>query len=334
MSRDNITFAVHTLLRELRQMKDEGISTLNLKDDTLQELRDEAGKYAVAPSPIARQPVPPAPTPSPAPAAAPSPQFTPPPAAEIAPAAPPPPQPTQTPPTPAPQPPPKTVPDSIAASGDLTPPTVELPDGTKQEQMDWLRDKVLNCPTCVSNKNPGRHLAFGVGNLDADIFLCGEAPGEEEEKQGEPFVGPAGQKLTGMLKGMGLAREDVYIGNILKWRPRTETGLGNRAPSPQEMDFSLPYLNAQISIIQPKVLIALGNTAIRGLLGHDESLKVGKIHGTWYEYKGIPLMPTFHPSYILHNETKRTKRMVWEDLLKVMEKLELPISDKQRNFFL
>ena len=200
--------------------------------------------------------------------------------------------------------------------------------------MDWLRDKVLECPTCVANKNPDRNLAFGVGNLEADMLFVGEAPGEEEEKQGEPFVGPAGQKLNGMIKGMGLAREDVYIGNILKWRPRTESGFGNRAPSPQEMDFCLPYLKAQIAIIEPKVIVALGNTAIRGLLGHDESLKVGRIHGNWYEFEGIPLMPTFHPSYILHNETKRTKRMVWEDLLKVMERLELGITEKQRGYFL
>lgn len=310
-------------------MKDEGISDLNLEDATLQDLREIVSPLAQAPVTV---PAAPAPKParsvdhSPAPSAAPA--FSPPPSSPSIPA----PEKPEVPPSPLPGP--KAIPNSVAASGDLTPPKLDLPDGSKQEQMDWLQDKVLNCPTCVANKNPGRHLAFGVGNLNAEILLCGEAPGEEEEKQGEPFVGPAGQKLDGMLKGMGLAREKVYIGNILKWRPKTETGFGNRPPSPDEMDFCLPYLNAQISIIQPKVIIALGNTAIRGLLGHDESLKVGKVHGTWYEYKGIPLMPTFHPSYILHNDTKRTKRMVWEDLLKVMEKLEHPISDKQRSFFL
>lgn len=331
MSRDQVTFAIHTLLEELRQMKDEGISNLNLEEATLQDLRQVVGPLAQAP--VA---TPPAPAPKPArsvdhsPTPTTVPSFTP----RPPPSSPSPPTPEKPVVPPAPAPAQKSIPNSIPASGDLTPQKIDLPEGSKQEQIKWLQDKVLNCPTCVANKNPGRHLAFGVGNLDAEIFLCGEAPGEEEEKEGEPFVGPAGQKLNGMLKGMGLERESVYIGNILKWRPKTETGFGNRAPSPQEMDFCLPYLNAQISIIQPKVIIALGNTAIRGLLGHDDSLKVGKIHGTWYEYKGIPLMPTFHPSYILHNDTKRTKRMVWEDLLKVMEKLALPISDKQRGFFL
>ena len=330
MSRDQITFAVHTLLEELRQMKDEGIQTLNLEESTLDSLKKVVQPLAqIAPPP---------------PLSAPTPRHL---------TAPQTPQPVTVDPPSLGSPtlpssrgnlPPETssvsvtkqsvIPNSVAASGDLTPPIFELPSGTKEERMEWLREKVLNCPTCLENKNPERHLAFGVGNLDADIFLCGEAPGEEEEKQGEPFVGPAGQKLTGMLKGMGLSREQVYIGNILKWRPKTETGFGNRAPSPEEMDFCLPYLNAQIAIVQPKIILALGNTAIRGLLGHDDSLKVGKIHGTWYEYKSIPLMPTFHPSYILHNDTKRTKRMVWEDLLKVMEKLELSISDKQRSFFL
>ena len=311
-------------------MKDEGISALNLEESSLEDLREIVSPLAQAPSP----------TPAPPPAVskpANTNEFAPKPQKVTFSSSPEPAVPTpeaQPEPTKAMKPKPQVVPEGILASGDLTPPTIELPGGSKEEQMDWLKDKVLNCPTCVANQNPGRHLAFGVGNLDADILLCGEAPGEEEEKQGEPFVGPAGQKLDGMLKGMGLARESVYIGNILKWRPKTETGFGNRPPSPQEMDFCLPYLNAQISIIQPKVIIALGNTAIRGLLGHDESLKVGKIHGNWYEYEGIPLMPTFHPSYILHNDTKRTKRMVWEDLLKVLEKLELPISEKQRGFFL
>ena len=172
-----------------------------------------------------------------------------------------------------------------------------------------------------------------MGNLDADIFFCGEAPGEEEEKQGEPFVGPAGQKLNGMIRGMGLEREHVYIGNIMNWRPRTESGFGNRPPSPQEIGFCLPYLKAQLSIIQPKVIVALGNTAIQALLC-DPSLKVGKVRGHWFEFESVPMLPTFHPSYILHNESNRTKRMVWEDLLKVMERLDLPISDKQRAYFL
>ena len=222
---------------------------------------------------------------------------------------------------------------SVTAEGDLIPPRVELPKGSKQERWEWLHEKVLSCETCLANRNIERQIVFGVGNLDADIFFCGEAPGEEEEQQGEPFVGPAGQKLNGMIRGMGLEREQVYIGNIMNWRPRTESGFGNRPPSPQEIGFCLPYLKAQLSIIQPKVIVALGNTAIQALLS-DPTLKVGKVRGHWFEFESFPMLPTFHPSYILHNESNRTKRMVWEDLLKVMERLDLPISDKQRAYFL
>ncbi len=304
-------------------MKSEGVSSVSLPESTLERLRAEVSKYATSSPPPPSPSIPSAPLPAQASALAPAPPSP-------APAQPAPPPVSSVPlKKPAPV---RNVP-SAQASGDLVPPVFELPQGSKQERMDWLREKVLNCPTCLANLNPGRNLVFGEGNLDAHILFCGEAPGEEEEKQAEPFVGPAGQKLNGMIKGMGLSREEVYIGNILKWRPRTETGFGNRAPTPQEMDFCLPYLHAQVEIIRPKVIIALGNTAIRGMLGHDESLKVGGIHGNWFEFRGIPLMPTFHPSYILHNETKRTKRMVWEDLLNVMERLGLPISEKQRNFF-
>ena len=222
---------------------------------------------------------------------------------------------------------------SVTSEGDLTPPRFELPIGSKKERWEWLHEKVLNCETCLANRNTERQIVFGVGNLDADIFFCGEAPGEEEEKQGEPFVGPAGQKLNGMIRGMGLEREQVYIGNIMNWRPRTDSGFGNRPPSPQEIGFCLPYLKAQLSIIQPKVIVALGNTAIQALLS-DTTLKVGRVRGNWFEFESVPMLPTFHPSYILHNESNRTKRMVWEDLLKVMERLDLSISDKQRAYFL
>ena len=222
---------------------------------------------------------------------------------------------------------------SVTSEGDLTPPRFELPIGSKKERWEWLHEKVLNCETCLANRNTERQIVFGVGNLDADIFFCGEAPGEEEEKQGEPFVGPAGQKLNGMIRGMGLEREQVYIGNNMNWRPRTDSGFGNRPPSPQEIGFCLPYLKAQLSIIQPKVIVALGNTAIQALLS-DTTLKVGRVRGNWFEFESVPMLPTFHPSYILHNESNRTKRMVWEDLLKVMERLDLSISDKQRAYFL
>ncbi len=170
-------------------------------------------------------------------------------------------------------------------------------------------------------------------------MFVGEAPGAEEEVQGEPFVGPAGQLLTKMILAMGLKREDVYIGNIMNWRPEmplNASGIqyGNRAPSEDEMHYCLPYLQAQIDIVKPELLVALGATAAHGLLGTGAFKALGEVRGRWHEFAGKPLMITYHPSYILRNQSNRSKRMIWEDLLKVMERAKLTISEKQRGYFL
>jgi len=212
------------------------------------------------------------------------------------------------------------------------PPEVGLPEGTKQERWNWLRERVLKCPVCREHVRPGKQIVFGIGNLDADVFFCGEAPGEEEEIQGEPFVGKAGQLLTKIIRAMGLKREDVYIGNIMNWRPETGQAFGNRPPQAQEMAFCLPYLRGQLEIVQPRVIVALGNTAVKGLIG-DTGQSLGKLRGCWHAFEGTPLMITYHPSYLLRNNTNRTKRLVWEDMLAVMERTGLPISDRQREYF-
>ena len=213
-------------------------------------------------------------------------------------------------------------------------PVVELPSGDKETRMNWLRERVENCPTCNEHLSSFGKIVFGTGNPNADIFFCGEAPGADEEKTGEPFVGPAGKLLTKIIQATGLQRSDVYIGNILKWRPEHDKPYGNRPPTIEEMNFCLPYLKAQIEIVQPKVIIALGNTAVNGLLGPDPNRKLSQIRGQWHTFGATPLMITFHPSYLLRNGTMGTKRKVWEDMLKVMEKIGLEISDKQRGFFL
>ena len=213
-------------------------------------------------------------------------------------------------------------------------PVIELPEGDAQTRMIWLQDKVENCPTCREHLSSFGKVVFGVGNPDADIFFCGEAPGADEEKAGEPFVGPAGQLLTKIIQAMGLQRSDVYIGNILKWRPEHDKPYGNRPPTIEEMDFCLPYLKAQIEIAQPKVIVALGNTAVTGLLGPDPNRKLSQMRGEWHTFGTTPLMITFHPSYLLRNGTMGTKRKVWEDMLKVMEKTGMEISEKQRDFFM
>lgn len=210
----------------------------------------------------------------------------------------------------------------------------ELPSGDARSQMAWLKERVEACPVCKEHLRPEGKIVFGTGSVEADIFFCGEAPGADEEREGEPFVGKAGQLLNKIIQAMGLAREEVYLANILKWRPEHDKPYGNRPPTLEEMDYCLPYVRAQIDIIRPKVIVALGNTAVSGLLGPDPNRRMGAIRGTWHSFQGIPLMITFHPSYLLRNDTLKTKRMVWEDLLQVMEKATLPISDKQRGFFL
>lgn len=221
-----------------------------------------------------------------------------------------------------------------------TPPlAINLPPGDKAARWAALREIVLSDATCREHVRPGKQVVFGVGNVDARIMFVGEAPGADEEVQGEPFVGPAGQLLTRMILAMGLQRSDVYIGNIMNWRPQMPLNangvqFGNRPPTAAEMNYCLPYLLKQIEVVDPQVLVALGATATQGLLGIGSFGALGEVRGKWRDFAGKPLMITYHPSYILRNQSNRSKRTIWEDLLMVMERAGLPISDKQRGFFL
>ena len=164
-------------------------------------------------------------------------------------------------------------------------------------------------------------------------MFIGEAPGADEDAQGEPFVGQAGQLLDKIIAAMGLSREQVYVANVLKSRPDLPPGTpGNRPPTSEEMQHCLPFLIEQIRIVQPKVLVALGAAATEGLLGLHEP--VGKLRGQWQTFEETPLMITYHPSYLLRNQSLTEKRKVWEDMMLVLEKIEHPISEKQRRFFL
>jgi DNA polymerase len=195
-----------------------------------------------------------------------------------------------------------------------------------------LRERVMVCVKCANLASSRKNVVFGVGNIDAQLMFVGEAPGADEDAQGEPFVGRAGELLTKIIQAMGLQRSNVYIANILKCRPDTPgQTAGNRKPTSDEMATCVPYLHEQIDLIQPRVLVALGATAIEGLLG--KTLGIMKLRGNWKTYRGTPLMPTFHPAYLLRNQAMSEKRKVWEDMLSVMEKLEMPINDKQRNYF-
>ena len=203
----------------------------------------------------------------------------------------------------------------------------------KAKAFTALRERALACVKCPHLASSRTSVVFGVGNIDAQLMFIGEAPGADEDEQGEPFVGRAGQLLTKIIQATGLSRADVYIANILKCRPDTPgQSAGNRPPTPEERATCIPYLHEQIDLIKPKAIVALGTTAVEGLLG--KTLGITKLRGQWQEYRGTPLMPTYHPAYLLRNQAMSEKRKVWEDLLKVMEKLEMPISEKQRNYFL
>ncbi|HXE43311.1 MAG TPA: uracil-DNA glycosylase, partial [Candidatus Baltobacteraceae bacterium] len=208
---------------------------------------------------------------------------------------------------------------------------VQSLNANKTAAFTALRERVMACVKCAHLASSRKNVVFGVGNLDAQLMFVGEAPGADEDKQGEPFVGAAGQLLTKIIQATGLSRSDVYIANILKCRPDTPgQSSGNRKPTPEEMQTCIPYLHEQIDLIQPKVIVALGATAVEGLLG--KTVGITKLRGNWQTYRNTPLMPTFHPSYLLRNQAMSEKRKVWEDMLAVMEKLEMPISDKQRNY--
>ena len=208
--------------------------------------------------------------------------------------------------------------------------------GSKAEKLAALRAPVLACTKCPHLVQSRTQVVFGIGNPDAELMFIGEAPGADEDLVGEPFVGRAGQLLTKMIEAMNFKRPDVYIGNVLKCRPDTPPGeSGNRKPTRPEMDVCKPYLLQQIDIIQPKVIVALGATAVEGLLGIDKA-GITRMRGTWKEFHGIPLMPTFHPSFLLRpsHEQMANKRLVWEDMLAVLERLGHEITAKQRGFFL
>ena len=179
--------------------------------------------------------------------------------------------------------------------------------------LEELRAAIGDCRRCKLWS--GRtHLVFGVGNPNAKVMFVGEGPGRDEDLQGIPFVGRAGQLLTDIItKGMGLKREDVYIANVVKCRPPE-----NRNPEPDEVEACEPFLKKQVDLVKPKIIVALGKFAVQCLLQSKQPIT--RLRGQWHEYQGIKLMPTFHPAYLLRNPGD--KKLVWEDIKKVIEALK------------
>lgn len=212
--------------------------------------------------------------------------------------------------------------DSISSSLPKTDQLAEL----EKQMTGWLGG---NFPQSLRQT-----LVFSSGSADARLMLIGEAPGHEEEKSRRPFEGPAGKKLDKILEAMGLNRDNVYVTNLVKFRPATpRQTTNNRKPSPTEVAAFMPTIREEIRIVQPECIVALGATPLEALLQTDAT--VSSMRGSWHDFEGIPLRVTYHPSYLLQSgESPAVKRMIWEDMLAVMEKLGMEISAKQRGYFL
>jgi len=177
-----------------------------------------------------------------------------------------------------------------------------------------IREDIGDCTRCRLHKQGRKQIVFGVGNPDAELLFIGEAPGADEDEQGEPFVGRAGQLLNNMIKAMGLRREDVYIANIIKCRPP-----GNRTPERDECETCSPFLMRQIEVISPKAIVALGSVAAKTLLAVNAPMS--ELRGRWYDFRGTKLAVTYHPAFLLRDP--RQKKEAWKDLQMVMKGLGL-----------
>jgi uracil-DNA glycosylase len=188
--------------------------------------------------------------------------------------------------------------------------------------LDAIREDLGDCKRCPLHKQGRKQIVFGAGNPDAELMFVGEGPGADEDEQGLPFVGRAGQLLNNMITAMGLRREDVYIANIVKCRPP-----GNRTPEPEECAACSVFLLRQIDVVRPKALVALGAVAARTLLGMNKPMI--QLRGLWFDFRGIPLAVTYHPAYLLRDP--RQKGEAWKDLQMVMRHLGLPMPEKKQD---
>jgi DNA polymerase len=186
-------------------------------------------------------------------------------------------------------------------------------------RLGLIREDLGDCTRCRLHKQGRKQIVFGVGNPQADLMFIGEAPGADEDEQGEPFVGRAGQLLNNMIKAMGLRREDVYIANIIKCRPP-----GNRMPERDECETCSPFLMRQIEVVDPQVLVALGAVAAKTLLAVNAPMS--ELRGRWFDFRGTKLRVTYHPAYLLRDP--RQKKEAWKDLQMVMKELGLEIPAK------
>jgi DNA polymerase len=196
-------------------------------------------------------------------------------------------------------------------------PESSISDPAKAHRL--VREDLGDCTRCRLHQQGRKQIVFGVGNPRAELMFIGEAPGADEDQQGEPFVGRAGQLLNNMIKAMGLRREDVYIANIIKCRPP-----GNRTPERDECETCSPFLMRQIAVIKPRVIVALGAVAAKTLLAINAPMS--ELRGHWYDFKGTKLAVTYHPAFLLRDP--RQKKETWKDLQMVMKDLGLSVPAK------
>lgn len=188
----------------------------------------------------------------------------------------------------------------------------------RRHELTVLAEQVRTCPRCAELAATRTQTVFGTGPVDAELCLIGEAPGADEDRTGEPFVGPAGQLLNRILAACGMKREEVYICNIIKCRPP-----GNRAPKPEEAANCRDYLDRQLELVKPKFICALGGTAAQNLLG--TTAPIGKLRGRFHSYKGIPVLVTYHPAFLLPHRSPAKKADVWEDMKMLLNRMGKPV---------
>jgi len=210
-------------------------------------------------------------------------------------------------------------PRESAPAGEVSAPGTLPVLSDKVAALSAIRDDIGDCTRCVLHRGR-KNIVFGVGNPEAELMFVGEGPGADEDIQGEPFVGRAGQLLNKMVEAMGLRREDVYIANVVKCRPP-----GNRTPEKDETDICSPFLLRQIEVIAPKVIVALGAVAAKTLLGINDSM--GNLRGRWYDFRGHKLLVTYHPAFLLRDP--RQKKEAWKDLQMAMRELGLSVPSKE-----
>lgn len=292
---DDPAEALDILLEELRRQKAAGLRRVSISDESLATLKALAGAVPAAPAASVARP------------------FAP--VAAVRPV---------TPVVPRP------------AVGTTTPviadaPIFTLPAGTKAERMQALRQRVDACVETKKHLTGAHRALLGHGSLEAKVVFVGEAPSLEEMEAGQAFAGASGELLQKILGAAAISPADYYLAPVMVWRPEPPTRYGKRPPTARELAFNLPYLRAQVDVVAPRIVVALGAQAFEALHGRTPSITQAR--GQWFDLSGVPLMPTYHPNYLLHNPSASAKRAVWEDFLLVMEKLGLPISEKQRGYF-